>query len=555
MDTRLDLAIRAIEEKEYTTARNLLRNLLSKDDKNEQAWYWISRAVHTDRERRIYLKQALRINPKFTAAKEELESIEHQSVKPNHLPSEVHSTSNGKTDEFVSGEQRTTQKMNDRGNKKIQTKERKELVDEAKFARSEAILAFVGVLVFLGILIIAWEDLAYYVFAVKLIGVPLFGARLGFFLLAIYAAYRGHKRYSDYNRLKQHIELEKPEPYTKRLERLKLQLLSFNKELLKDNTEEDELVNDYEANINRDKFVIWIVVISLSWVIGWKLFFWILVTIPYDWVFVLSFGVFGLVVGLGQAFLLKNDIPIKKWLLASTIGGLLAGLVAIYLPLIRSLVNYVASSSNEPILVSFVLIGIIGAAIIAIVQLIFFRDLINNRYLWIISFSLGWGLGSLLSWNDNYYSERSFFDNIMRELIGGIVFSIASGLVMVYKLGLWGDQLGPRYRFDRWRSRNQFDIPDSDQVPQQVSRSRSEISGLLSISLSSLEMAIKLVGGLLNFLLGLYVIGAIISFFIIQHDCSGGFEPSYFKIIFQALLWPFTILGFGRSGYWSMECY
>ena len=75
MDTRLDLAVHAIEEKEFTTARNLLRKLLSEDDKNEQAWYWMSRAVHTDRERRIYLKQALRINPKFTAAIEELESI------------------------------------------------------------------------------------------------------------------------------------------------------------------------------------------------------------------------------------------------------------------------------------------------------------------------------------------------------------------------------------------------------------------------------------------------------------------------------------------------
>ena len=59
----------AIKAGESAKARELLMRVLKEDDRNEQAWLWLSGAAETDEERRICLENALTINPKNNVAR------------------------------------------------------------------------------------------------------------------------------------------------------------------------------------------------------------------------------------------------------------------------------------------------------------------------------------------------------------------------------------------------------------------------------------------------------------------------------------------------------
>ena len=66
--TWLQEGINAVKSGESEQARALLQRVIEADERNEQAWLWLSGAVKTDEERRICLENVLTINPHNTAA-------------------------------------------------------------------------------------------------------------------------------------------------------------------------------------------------------------------------------------------------------------------------------------------------------------------------------------------------------------------------------------------------------------------------------------------------------------------------------------------------------
>src|SRR5947209_4515791 len=73
-------AMEALTRGDKTTARDLLTSVLEADDRNEQAWLWLSGAVDSPDEQRICLENVLTINPGSTAARQGLAYLAQQKA-------------------------------------------------------------------------------------------------------------------------------------------------------------------------------------------------------------------------------------------------------------------------------------------------------------------------------------------------------------------------------------------------------------------------------------------------------------------------------------------
>ena len=75
METTLDQAIVAAKAGRRGEARRLLEAVLAVDERNEQAWLWLSGVVDDDEERIICLENVLTINPHNEAARRGLAAL------------------------------------------------------------------------------------------------------------------------------------------------------------------------------------------------------------------------------------------------------------------------------------------------------------------------------------------------------------------------------------------------------------------------------------------------------------------------------------------------
>ena len=69
MNNRVSQAIRYAESHDNRQAYRILREVLRDDPDHESAWLWMSQVARNDRERVVFLRQVLRINPHNEAAK------------------------------------------------------------------------------------------------------------------------------------------------------------------------------------------------------------------------------------------------------------------------------------------------------------------------------------------------------------------------------------------------------------------------------------------------------------------------------------------------------
>lgn len=85
----LHQAMDALTRGDKPLARDLLTSVLEMDDRNEQAWLWLSGAVDSPHEQRICLENVLTINPGSTAARQGLAYLEKQEAEhptPSPVP-------------------------------------------------------------------------------------------------------------------------------------------------------------------------------------------------------------------------------------------------------------------------------------------------------------------------------------------------------------------------------------------------------------------------------------------------------------------------------------
>jgi hypothetical protein len=75
VDAMLRAAIDAVRKNQKADARALLERILDIDERNEQAWMWLSATVDTDDEKRICLDNVLIINPNNDKAKAALKAL------------------------------------------------------------------------------------------------------------------------------------------------------------------------------------------------------------------------------------------------------------------------------------------------------------------------------------------------------------------------------------------------------------------------------------------------------------------------------------------------
>lgn len=75
VDAMLRAAIEAVRKNQKADARALLERVLDIDERNEQAWMWLSAAVDSDEEKRICLDNVLVINPANEKAKAALKTL------------------------------------------------------------------------------------------------------------------------------------------------------------------------------------------------------------------------------------------------------------------------------------------------------------------------------------------------------------------------------------------------------------------------------------------------------------------------------------------------
>src|SRR6476469_3368712 len=87
VSTLLHQAMEALTRGDKPSARDLLTSVLELDDRNEQAWLWLSGAVDSPAEQRICLENVLTINPGSTAAKQGLAYLEKQEAEHPAPPS------------------------------------------------------------------------------------------------------------------------------------------------------------------------------------------------------------------------------------------------------------------------------------------------------------------------------------------------------------------------------------------------------------------------------------------------------------------------------------
>lgn len=82
----LNKAIIAAKAGRKTEARHLLEAVLDADERNEQAWLWLSGAVDSNEERVICLENVLAINPDNQAARKGLAALRAATSAPIILP-------------------------------------------------------------------------------------------------------------------------------------------------------------------------------------------------------------------------------------------------------------------------------------------------------------------------------------------------------------------------------------------------------------------------------------------------------------------------------------
>lgn len=79
--TLLRQAMDALTRGDKPSARDLLTSVLEVDDRNEQAWLWLSGAVDSPAEQRICLENVLLINPGSTAARQGVAYLDKQAAE------------------------------------------------------------------------------------------------------------------------------------------------------------------------------------------------------------------------------------------------------------------------------------------------------------------------------------------------------------------------------------------------------------------------------------------------------------------------------------------
>jgi hypothetical protein len=82
VETTLKQAVSAAKAGRKLEARDLLEAVLDADDRNEQAWLWMSGVTDSDEERVICLENVLTVNPHNEAAKKGLAALGAEFVVP-----------------------------------------------------------------------------------------------------------------------------------------------------------------------------------------------------------------------------------------------------------------------------------------------------------------------------------------------------------------------------------------------------------------------------------------------------------------------------------------
>jgi Tfp pilus assembly protein PilF len=68
----------ALLQGDKDTARDLLLQVVEADERNEEAWLWLSGAVNDPEDQQVALENALDVNPNLEAARQGLEWLSRQ---------------------------------------------------------------------------------------------------------------------------------------------------------------------------------------------------------------------------------------------------------------------------------------------------------------------------------------------------------------------------------------------------------------------------------------------------------------------------------------------
>ncbi len=70
--------VMALLQGDKDTARDLLLQVVEADERNEEAWLWLSGAVDDPEDQQVALENALDVNPNLTAARQGIEWLSRQ---------------------------------------------------------------------------------------------------------------------------------------------------------------------------------------------------------------------------------------------------------------------------------------------------------------------------------------------------------------------------------------------------------------------------------------------------------------------------------------------
>jgi Tfp pilus assembly protein PilF len=70
--------VMALLQGDKDTARDLLLQVVEADERNEEAWLWLSGAVDDPEDQQVALENALDVNPNLEAARQGLEWLSRQ---------------------------------------------------------------------------------------------------------------------------------------------------------------------------------------------------------------------------------------------------------------------------------------------------------------------------------------------------------------------------------------------------------------------------------------------------------------------------------------------
>jgi Tol biopolymer transport system component len=102
IQNQLKAGIAAAKAGNKALARQLLEQVLEKDENNETAWMWMAMVVDTPRDKRVCLEQVLEINPNNQRAREALERLQPGSATAKAAPSAPRQTARAAADELRS---------------------------------------------------------------------------------------------------------------------------------------------------------------------------------------------------------------------------------------------------------------------------------------------------------------------------------------------------------------------------------------------------------------------------------------------------------------------